>query len=553
MLRIRVNAEYADMEDPSVNERERTKAGLEPEGNGSGVCSCVTDGETSLLVMRIAEMLGAAEGVAAIESFVSALGWAILDSMNLSFDDVEKEIVERRGPEILRGVLQAHVNRRGTGDVGRAIRLVHAGAADGNGEEGAGGTTVLSHRRERERRIVTTVGPIEVNRQMYGQRGEDSVAPLDEELNLPGRSFSYLLGRKIVTQAARAPYGETALTLEEMTGQHVSVASMLALVEEAAVDFDAFYGQRRVEPGTCKLLVATIDGKGVPIRREVDGKAKRKRRRKGEKANRKKMACVAVVYEVDPHRRTVDEILEGSGGVRGPRLVRTERPRPVNKRAWASLTDGVEGVFESVLAEMRRRDPEHCKTWVCVTDGDPQLDRLAREVLGADGPITVVRDVFHVTEYLWTAAHAFHDEGSDEAEQFVTYYLGELLNGRVSQVVRGMRQSATKLGISGRERKPIDDATRYFMNNRHAMRYDEYLAAGLPIGSGVVEGACRHLVKDRMERSGMRWTIAGAEAVLRMRAIEICGDTEEYWRFHLAREHERRYGSRPWEPVAEAA
>lgn len=255
--------------------------------------------------------------------------------------------MERRGPEILRGILQAHIDRRGTGDVGRAIRLVgretNAGS-EGTGEHGE--ATQLTHRRERARRIATTVGPVDVNRLIYSQRGEESVAPLDASLNLPGRSFSHILSRKVVTQAARAPYGETARTLEETIGQHVSVASMLAFVEEGAVDFEAFCAQRRVEAGDCDLLVATIDGKGVPIRRQVERTAKRKRRRKGEKANRKKMACVAVVYEVDPHRRRVDEILEGSRSVRGPRLARTERPRPLNKREWASLTDGVEVVFE---------------------------------------------------------------------------------------------------------------------------------------------------------------------------------------------------------------
>jgi hypothetical protein len=289
------------------------------------------------------------------------------------------------------------------------------------------------------------------------------------------------------------------------------------------------------------------------MRREVEKSAHGKRRRKGEKANRKKMATVAVVYEIDQYHRTVDEILGMTDVARGPRLVRTERPRPENKRAWASLCDGMDKMFDLVRDEMRRRDPEHRKTWVCVTDGDPALDLRAREILGADGPIIIIRDIFHVTEYLWKAAYGFHDEGSDEAEQFVTYYLGELLAGRVSQVVRGMRQSATKQGITGLHRRPVDDATRYFLNNKHAMLYDEYLELGLPIGSGVVEGACRHLVKDRMERSGMRWTLEGAEAVLKMRAIEICGDTEEYWRFHLKEEHDRRYGLRQWKPVQEAA
>jgi hypothetical protein len=83
----------------------------------------------------------------------------------------------------------------------------------------------------------------------------------------------------------------------------------------------------------------------------------------------------------------------------------------------------------------------------------------------------------------------------------------------------------------------------YLENGKNHMRYDIYLKRGYPIGSGVVEGACKNLVKDRMEQCGMRWTIAGAEAVLGMRSIQINGMNSDYWQYHIAQEKQRLYGN----------
>lgn len=549
MLRINCRNQYTNMEDPHVNASEPTKVdhSLEVRRIVSQLGQ-LADSHPQLgaPLLSALELPGAAT---ALGHLLDAISWVGGAAQSERFDAVEREIVEDRGPEILRALLQLFLDLRGTQEVGPAVRLLQT-------------QTDLRHRRVRERTIETTVGAVVARRQTYALPGHQQVVPLDEALHLPSRRFSPTLTQRIVTQVARAPYDETARTIEEMLGRHVSTASMLRLVEEAAVDFDAFYGQRARAGAERDLLVAVVDCKGVVIREQRSdgapepterGRGLTRRRRKGEKANTKKMACVAVVYEVDRYDRTLEEILASSGLEARPRLVRVDRPRPENKRVWGSLEKSKDEIFEQVREEMLRRDPEHQKKWVCVIDGEPALEKRAREILGGTGEITIVRDIFHVTEYLWTAAHAFWAEGSEEAKQFVTYYLGKVLEGKASEVARGLRQSATKQGLRGARRKSVDDACRYLLNGKPAMRYDQYLKEGLPIGSGVVEGACRHLVKDRMERAGMRWTEAGAEAVLRMRAIEICGDTKEYWRYHLEREHARRYGSRPWVPVSEAA
>ena len=215
---------------------------------------------------------------------------------------------------------------------------------------------------------------------------------------------------------------------------------------------------------------------------------------------------------------------------------------------WASLTKSKDEVFEEVAAEMARRDPKREKIWVCLTDGEKALQRRARSILAKFAPVILILDLFHVLGYLWDAAHAFHEKDSEKAREWVRARLSMILEGKVSLVVAGMRQSATKQGLRGAKRKAVDRAAEYFLRNKAYMRYDEYLAKGLPIGSGAAEGACRNLIQDRLERTGMRWSIATAEAVIKMRAVELTGDTPDYWDYHIQKEHKRLYLPKRWHP-----
>jgi len=151
-----------------------------------------------------------------------------------------------------------------------------------------------------------------------------------------------------------------------------------------------------------------------------------------------------------------------------------------------------------------------------------------------------ILDLYHVLEYLWTAAHCFHAEKSDAADDFVAARLGMLLDGKVGYLIGGLRRKATSLG--GAKRKRLERVIGYLENNRQHMCYDQYLAAGYPIGSGVIEGACRHVVKDRMEQSGMRWTLAGAQSMLHLRSIYLNGDWQDFDEHRIQTEQTTLYG-----------
>ena len=158
--------------------------------------------------------------------------------------------------------------------------------------------------------------------------------------------------------------------------------------------------------------------------------------------------------------------------------------------------------------------------------------------------MTLVLDFIHVAGYVWKAAYAFHPEGSKAAQHWVDERLLAILRGDASSVAAGIRRSATLQMLSKKSRQPVDKCCDYLLKHVSMLRYDEYLAAGAPIGSGVIEGACRHLLQDRLDLSGATWTVRNAEAVLKLRALRSSDDFDEYWRFHEEQELSRNHLAR---------
>jgi hypothetical protein len=444
---------------------------------------------------------------------------------------------EPKGREVQRLMLQAHVEQRGNGDVGPALKVLR------ESEE-----MLYTHRRVRKRCLKTIFGTIEIARMGYGRRGEESIYPLDETLQLPARSFSYELQKRMVKAAVQGPFDEVKERMEEISGMPIPKRSLEEVIKNAAEDFDAFYADRISEPSsqTATILVAAVDGKGIPMVKR-QGAQRVVRPGKGKKANKKKMATVATVFTRQPWVRKPEEVVESlfRSGPREQTRGGNVRPNPENKRVWASLVKGKSAVIAEVAEEMRRRDPEGKKMHVALTDGERALQKLVKKHLH----VLLILDLLHVLEKLWKAAYVFHAEGSAEAEQWVRIRALRILQGKVSQVVKGLRQVATKHRLRGERRKTILSVAGYLYRNRTRMRYHEYLAMGLPIASGAVEGACKNLIKDRMERSGMRWTEEMAEAMVKLRAIYLSGDLDQYWQFHIKKDQERLHPCGRWTVV----
>ncbi len=465
---------------------------------------------------------------------------------------MEHSVLEKRlqedGWSLLRLLFQAHLDLRAHEEQEQGL---------GSWVVGADGVE-QTHHRVTERSLMTIFGPVRVERIAYGGRGQQSLHPLDASLNLPPELYSHGLCERVAEEAAKSSFDETVSSIERTTGARIAKRQVEQAVVRGAEDFDAFYemrtaGDAPATPGS--ILVLSVDGKGVVMRQEdlrertrqaaLSRQSKlQKRRSKGEKPNSKRMATVAAVYTVAPFERTAAEIVGELHGEEDA-ASRSVRPRPEHKRVWASVVKEPAEVIGEAFQEARSRDREKEKTWVALVDGNAKQLELLQAGAEREGvSLTILLDVIHVVEYLWGATWALHCEGSAEAEAWVSERLRRILCGQSSEVAAGMRRSATLRGLSAQKRKPIDRCARYLHNHRDFLRYDLALAQGLPIATGVIEGACRHLVKDRMDLTGARWRLPSAEAVLRLRSLRSSGDFDSYWCFHLEQERKRNHNAR---------
>lgn len=456
-------------------------------------------------------------------------------SVNLS--DLEQEL-EKRGRELMRILLQEHLNKLSSSRCEEPVC-------------GADGIDRLKVRPQ-DRKIETVFGTVSASRAGYGNDGVASLHPLDARLNLPPERYSLELRRRVAENASKNSFDETVETIGKTTGAHIPKRQVEELTQRAARDFDAFYETRQCNPSdetaTGPILVITTDGKGVVMHeqdlREQTRKAARKRKpqmgtrlSKGEKKNAKRMATVAAVYTIDEFERTPQDLLPGND-----KPNKETSPRPEQKRVWASLEKSAEQVIASAFSEASNRDPNHEKHWVVLVDGENQQLRVLKSMAKEQNvALTIIVDIIHVIEYLWKAGRAFHPKSGPELEEWVQYRLAKILEGKAGLMAGGMRRSATIKKFTDKQREPVDACATYLKNKAPYLKYHHYLDRGFPIATGVIEGACRHLVKDRMDITGAKWRLASAESVLRLRALRSSNDFDEYWDFHEICEYKRNH------------
>ena len=479
--------------------------------------------------------------------------------------ELEKTLADLRSlvQQAARDGTAAHEVERAVWDhilrIGRqALQLFFA--LHGSGDQGA--TVCLPDGRpldrlpeQHPRRYVSLFGAFDLRRTAYGSREGQKIefVPLDNCLQLPASAFSYVLQDWDQALAAEQAFGQVNVTLARMLGLKQSVDSLEQMNREMAGQATPFRLNRPAPPAAeeGEVFVVSADGKGVVLRRGPDDPAPPAYRSKGDKASHKRMATVGTVYSLDRHVRTPEQVVAALFRD-GPRP-EGKRPRPRHKQVWASLpqpdvpASGMEAVFVWLLWEWGRRNPGGAKETVYLSDGQEALWEAREQYLGGHRTVGVL-DLLHVTPRLWKAAHVFHPEKSPEAEALVREWLVRVLRGQVAGVIHGLRVMGGRRALTSAKRKALREVCSYLEKNAARMRYDEYLAAGYPIASGAIEGACRHLVKDRMERAGMHWTIPGAQAMLEVRSVYVSGQWEEYQAYRIALETQRLY---PYREAAE--
>ena len=385
-----------------------------------------------------------------------------------------------------------------------------------------------------------------------------SLFPRDAQLNLPAQSYSHRLQKRVAAKAAKMSFENVADDIKTETGVRLGKRQVEEIVYAAAQDFDAFYAQPcpedvQQQAASKPIQVLTFDGKGVVMRTEALREETRKRAEAGapkaprgfarqDKSNRKRMATVAGIYHIDRHIRSPHTVAQQFAPLRLVPRQRPAVPKPVGKKLWASLDKSMHTVIETGFAEGQRRDPSHQAEWVVLVDGAlTQLDDIEQAAHAFGVRVVIIVDIIHVLEYLWKAAKAWLPPDDPNVAQWVSDKTLRLLQGEVKSVVRHLRRGATARGMRSKQREPIDECATYLANHAAYLNYPLYLAKGYPIATGVIEGACRHLVKDRMEITGARWGLEGGEAVLKLRALVINGDFDAYWDFHEHQEYQRNH------------
>jgi hypothetical protein len=458
----------------------------------------------------------------------------------LSHGDLEDRL-DTDGRGLLRQLYQDHLTLRA--QVEPRLEVIGAeGARRGRVEAG--------HSRD----LVTVFGGVQVRRLAYRAPGQPNLHPADAALNLPPERHSHGLRRLTAVEAARGSFDETAQAIMRATGQKVGKRQLQQLAGRAAVDFEAFYADRAPPQGAPDdLLVLSCDGKGIVMRpaalrpQTAAAAAKatpklKSRLSKGEKRNRKRMAEVGAVYDAAPVVRTPADIMPATEAEHDG-----ARPGPTAHHKWlvASVEHDAATVVARIFDQAERRDPTHQRTWVALVDGNRhQLDRIAAESAARKVTVAVIVDFVHVLEYLWKAAWCFHPEADPAAEAWVADKARAILGGGATRMAGAIRRTATNRNLAKAQRKGADDCAKYLTNLACYLDYPTALSSGWPIATGVIEGACRHLVKDRMDITGARWGLPGAEAVLKLRALRCNDDFDDYWRYHLDQERERVHRSR---------
>ncbi|MCP4209042.1 MAG: ISKra4 family transposase, partial [Shimia sp.] len=469
---------------------------------------------------------GLDEFAAAREQFAQ-LSEALQSEPNLEREHGEIEaLIWQEGNELLRRLLQGHLDLRS------ALEPKREGVIGGDG-------VMRTHRRKGcQRPLMSLFGEVRVKRMGYGAPGKASVFPLDGQLNLPTNKYSHGLRQRVGEEVAKNSFDEAVSSVERTTGGKVPKRQTEEIAVELVQDFEAFYdsGLSHGPEQTSDPLILSEDGKGIVMRaeglREATRKAAKRAKHKlktrlsqGEKKNRKRMAMVATVYSIARHYRRPEAIM----GLEEDQDDSTPRPRARNKRVWASVERDPGKVTEELFEEAHRRDPEQRRPWVMLVDGHKdQLKHIWANIKHFGVEVILILDFIHVLEYLWKAAYCFHPPGSEQAEAWVAERALRILQGKASTVAGGMRRSATLRGLSDEEREAVDSCANYLLKYQDMLKYDEYLAAGLPIATGVIEGACRHLVNDRMDITGARWGLQRAEAILKLRSLKSSGDSKAY-------------------------
>ena len=399
----------------------------------------------------------------------------------------------------------------------------------------------LPYHSEKERTYFSIFGKVVVERPYFYEKGKAGQTPLDAELSLGADRYSDVLRDMAEYLGVYIAYNKCANILKRFLEIGLSTRVFEKIIAEDAEDVDRYYEQKPAPTPDSEagILVIQADGKGVPIILEEPAEPK-VRLGKGQKLGKKKEAIVTSVYTIGRMLRTPKEVVASFFNLEedaSASNTNSKHPKPQNKHVWATLK-GKDMALDRLMKYVAPRLGNHIQDKVALCDGcEPLQDRIRSRF----PDFTLILDFIHANEYLWKVVNRLLGETDPNRTEWVVEKTLLMLSGQTPQLIAEFRQLAQEKKRTSAQREILTKTADYFERNLPYMDYPTYLANGWPIASGVIEGACRHLVKDRMELSGMRWLQDGAESLLHLRSVAENGDWEAYRLFRMRERHRRLY------------
>lgn len=462
-----------------------------------------------------------------------------------------EEYLRREGDELLRLLLQARLDvlfERERTELGRKKRVRGIGA------------------RANDHSIESLFGRVTHRRHAVVEAGKPWQFPMDEALNIPADLYSHSVRRRVGEEVAHGSFDHAVEQISRTTAAHVPKRQAQQLTVRAARDVEAFYVERSQTANDTVsdrgLLLMSSDGAAIRVINDSLREPTRRAAEKSEKAptpprgdptarppvkpHQTRRAIVTAVWEQERHERTAADIVANL--LRDPADPESHRkargPKPQRKRVTASIEQDVGSRVREMFDEADRRDPDKSREAACLVDGDAaQTEAIKIEAARRGRSLTIVLDLLHAMHYLWIAAQVLAS-GSGRAKEeavasLVARWTSMLLTRAPHLTIAAIRAAATRAGLRGKARQKVDAAADYLLKRTPFLNYQRFIALGLPIATGVIEGACRHLVRDRMDITGARWELESAEAVLKLRAVQASGDWDDYWAFHQQKDQLR--------------
>ena len=459
-----------------------------------------------------------------VRQFAGMLAWTAREAAPLDHGERETAIAGS-GRELQRQVLEATFAVDSAREERSAPLVSAAGIRHGTVEKGCG------------RGVVSIFGPVRAERMAYRNVREANLYPADARWVLPEDPYSLGMRALVAYHLAEGGYGQAQEVIGARTGMTAGRAQLAGLAGDLACWVDEFYDQRAFGADTdlpdSDVIMMQAGGKGI---------AMRPGHRKGASAGKepdaahpgiKKMAEIVAVADFTPAVREPEDIA-------APPARRKERPGPQARDKWvaASVTETIEDMIGVAFNEADRRDPERVRQRVFLVDGNKQqLSAIAAHAHERGLKVPVFIDFIHVSGYLGKAAAALHPGDPRAAGEWADGQKLRVLHGRAKAVAATLASVAARASARN-PRLDLTDAGKavtYLTNNHMHMRYDKALAAGWPIATGVIEGACRFVIEDRFGITGARWSPDGADVILRLRAVVVNGDLDDYMTYYKQR------------------